>query len=77
MHPWVFPASLLAFSRMSGQDAEDVYVMPAEGGEPRRLTFENRIVRDLKWTADGVVKEVLVGDAQPVEFGEPLVLLEA
>ena len=26
---------------------------------------------------DGVVKEILVGDAQPVEFGEPLVLLEA
>jgi acetyl-CoA carboxylase biotin carboxyl carrier protein len=26
---------------------------------------------------DGVVKEVMVGDAQPVEFGEPLVLLEA
>jgi len=26
---------------------------------------------------DGIVKEVLVGDAQPVEFGEPLVLLEA
>jgi len=26
---------------------------------------------------DGIVVEVLVGDAQPVEFGEPLVLLEA
>ena len=26
---------------------------------------------------DGVVAEILVGDAQPVEFGEPLVLLEA
>ena len=26
---------------------------------------------------DGIVKEILVGDAQPVEFGEPLVLLEA
>ena len=26
---------------------------------------------------DGVVKEILVGDAQPVEFGEPLVMLEA
>jgi acetyl-CoA carboxylase biotin carboxyl carrier protein len=26
---------------------------------------------------DGVVAEVLVGDAQPVEFGESLVLLEA
>ena len=26
---------------------------------------------------DAVVAEILVGDAQPVEFGEPLVLLEA
>ena len=26
---------------------------------------------------DGVVQEILVGDAQPVEFGEPLVVLEA
>ena len=26
---------------------------------------------------DGVVAEVLVGDGQPVEFGEPLVILEA
>ncbi|NBW14005.1 MAG: acetyl-CoA carboxylase biotin carboxyl carrier protein [Caulobacteraceae bacterium] len=26
---------------------------------------------------DGVVAEILVGDAQPVEYGEPLVLLEA
>lgn len=26
---------------------------------------------------DGVVAEILVGDAQPVEFGEPLALLEA
>lgn len=26
---------------------------------------------------DGVVQEILVGDGQPVEFGEPLVVLEA
>jgi acetyl-CoA carboxylase biotin carboxyl carrier protein len=26
--------------------------------------------------AAGVVLEVLVGDAQPVEFGEPLVIIE-
>jgi acetyl-CoA carboxylase biotin carboxyl carrier protein len=26
---------------------------------------------------DGVIKDILVGDGQPVEFGEPLVLLEA
>ncbi|CAN5287521.1 acetyl-CoA carboxylase biotin carboxyl carrier protein [soil metagenome] len=26
---------------------------------------------------DGVIADILVGDAQPVEFGEPLVMLEA
>ena len=26
---------------------------------------------------DGVIQDILVGDAQPVEFGEPLVILEA
>ncbi len=45
--------SQLAFSRMSGQGIEDIYVMRAEGGEPRRLTFDNRDIRDLDWTADG------------------------
>lgn len=45
--------SQLAFSRMSGQGVEDIYVMRAEGGEPRRLTFDNRDIRDLDWTADG------------------------
>ena len=45
--------SQLAFSRMSGQGVEDIYLMPAEGGEPRRLTFDNRFNKHLDWTADG------------------------
>jgi Tol biopolymer transport system component len=45
--------SQLAFSRMNGQGVEDIYLMRAEGGEPRRLTFDNRDIRDLDWTADG------------------------
>lgn len=45
--------SQLAFSRISGQGVEDIYLMRAEGGEPRRLTFDNRYIRDLDWTADG------------------------
>jgi Tol biopolymer transport system component len=43
----------IAFSRMSGQGVEDIYLMGAEGGEPRRLTFDNRLIRDLDWAADG------------------------
>ena len=45
--------SQIAFSRMSSQGVEDIYLMTAEGGEPRRLTSDNRIIRDLHWTADG------------------------
>jgi Tol biopolymer transport system component len=45
--------SRLAFSRMSSQGIEDIYVMPVEGGEPKRLTFDNRHISDLDWTADG------------------------
>jgi Tol biopolymer transport system component len=43
----------LAFSRMSGQGVEDIYVVAAEGGEARQLTFDNRFITDLNWTADG------------------------
>jgi Tol biopolymer transport system component len=32
-------------------------VMPAAGGEPKRLTFDNRSGRSLAWTADG--REIL------------------
>jgi eukaryotic-like serine/threonine-protein kinase len=45
--------SQIAFSRLSSQGVEDIYVMAAEGGQPRRLTFDNRFIRDLGWTADG------------------------
>ena len=45
--------SQLAFSRINGQGVEDIYLMRPEGGEPKRLTFDNRDIRDLDWTADG------------------------
>src|SRR4030095_14563004 len=39
--------------RMSGEGVEDIYLMAADGGEPRRLPFDNRYIRDQDWTADG------------------------
>jgi len=41
----------LAFVRNS-KDVEDIYVMPAAGGTPRRVTFDNRLLSGLAWTAD-------------------------
>ena len=43
---------LLAFVRGASSRDVEVYVMPAGGGEPKRLTFDNRSGRSLAWTAD-------------------------
>jgi eukaryotic-like serine/threonine-protein kinase len=44
---------VLAFVRGASSRDVEIYTMPAAGGEPKRLTFENRSGRSLAWTADG------------------------
>jgi Tol biopolymer transport system component len=46
-------AQMLAFTRMSSWAVEDIYLMPASGGEPRRLTFDKQEIQGLAWTRDG------------------------
>jgi Tol biopolymer transport system component/DNA-binding winged helix-turn-helix (wHTH) protein len=56
--PAVSPdGKIVAFFRNSNSYLCDVYVLPFTGGEPRRLTFFNTIMRGLTWTADG--REIL------------------
>jgi eukaryotic-like serine/threonine-protein kinase len=43
----------LAFVQGLGYLAHDIYVAPVAGGEPRRLTRDNRIIGGLTWTSDG------------------------
>jgi len=45
--------SRIAFIRGTEGYVRDIYVMPASGGKPRRLTFDDRFVSGLTWTADG------------------------
>jgi Tol biopolymer transport system component len=44
---------VLAFVRGASSRDIEIYVMPADGGEPKRLTFDHRSGRSLAWTADG------------------------
>jgi Tol biopolymer transport system component/DNA-binding winged helix-turn-helix (wHTH) protein len=44
---------LLAFVRSESIAAADIYLMPASGGEPQRLTFDHSSIRGLSWTSDG------------------------
>lgn len=43
----------VAFARMSAVEVEDIYLLPVAGGEPRRLTFDDKLLGGLDWTADG------------------------
>src|SRR5439155_15230430 len=52
-HPSLSPdGKWLAFSGRDEGHAE-VYVMPAEGGEPKRLTFLGSMTNVVGWTSDG------------------------
>jgi len=42
---------MVAFVRMDG--GRDIFLVPASGGEPKRLTFDNAQFWDLNWTPDG------------------------
>ena len=66
------------------------YLQPAPGADPfikvgdkvkkgQTLVIVEamKTMNPIQAPRDGVVAEILVGDAQPVEFGEPLVVLEA
>jgi Tol biopolymer transport system component len=44
---------MLAFAAGPEFLATDVFVMPAEGGEAKRLTFDRLFLRRLAWTPDG------------------------
>ena len=58
----------------------DAFVSPGDKvrkGQTLLIVEAMKTMNPIQAPRDGVVKEILVGDAQPVEFGEPLVVLEA
>ncbi len=44
---------MVAFVQGAGFLAQDIFVLPALGGEPRRLTLDNREIDGLTWMRDG------------------------
>jgi Tol biopolymer transport system component len=43
----------VAFTRSNSTEVSDIYVVPVTGGEPHRLTSDNRQIDGLAWTSDG------------------------
>jgi Tol biopolymer transport system component/DNA-binding winged helix-turn-helix (wHTH) protein len=76
----------MAFARSSGPGlVDDLYLVPVEGGVPRRLTFDNRAIYGSPvWTEDG--KDLIFSSARaglqslwrlPVSGGDPRAVAEA
>jgi len=43
----------IAFLRSSGDFVQELMIVSANGGEPRRMTFDKARIRNLGWSADG------------------------
>ena len=43
----------IAFRRTERSGVEDVFLLPVSGGEPRRVTFDNRGISGIAWRPDG------------------------
>lgn len=54
----------LAFVRYGIPFIGDIYLVPMEGGEPRRLTNWNRLIDGLAWMPDG--REIVYSAAEPI-----------
>jgi Tol biopolymer transport system component/predicted Ser/Thr protein kinase len=50
-------AKMIAYVAGAGFLAQDIYVVPATGGQPRHITSDQRFINGLAWTADG--KEIV------------------
>ena len=44
---------MIAYVQGTGFLTADIYVVPLEGGEPRRVSSDARLIRGLDWTPDG------------------------
>ncbi|MBC6983232.1 acetyl-CoA carboxylase biotin carboxyl carrier protein [Caulobacter sp. 17J80-11] len=61
------------------QPGADSFVKPGDrvkAGQTLLIVEAMKTMNPIPAPRDGVVLEVLVGDAQPVEYGEPLVVIE-
>ncbi|HAC00143.1 MAG TPA: acetyl-CoA carboxylase biotin carboxyl carrier protein, partial [Brevundimonas sp.] len=86
------PATIVARSgeEVKSPMVGTAYLQPAPGSDPfikagdkvkkgqtLLIVEAMKTMNPIQAPRDGVVAEILVGDAQPVEFGEALVVLEA
>ncbi|MBP5857348.1 acetyl-CoA carboxylase biotin carboxyl carrier protein [Marivibrio halodurans] len=78
-HPGAVPSPMVGTAYLAPQPGADNFVTPGDmvkEGQTLLIIEAMKVMNPIPAPKGGKVKEVLVTDGQPVEFGEPLVILE-
>ncbi|MEQ8603833.1 MAG: acetyl-CoA carboxylase biotin carboxyl carrier protein [Marivibrio sp.] len=78
-HPGAVPSPMVGTAYLAPQPGADAFVTPGEAvkeGQTLLIIEAMKVMNPIPAPRAGTVKEVLVADGSPVEFGEPLVIIE-
>ena len=78
-HPGAVTSPMVGTAYLSPQPGAPVFVRVGDTvsvGQPLLIVEAMKTMNPIPATKTGVVVAILVADAQPVEFGEPLVMVE-
>ena len=78
-HPGAVKSPMVGTAYLSGEPGSPPFVAPGarvEAGDTLLIVEAMKVMNPITAPRAGVVKQVLVIDAQPVEFDQPLVIVE-
>ena len=78
-HPGAVCSPMVGTIYLAAQPGADVFVKPGDSvaeGQTLLIVEAMKVMNQIPAPRAGIVKEVLVQDAQPVEYGDALVIIE-
>jgi acetyl-CoA carboxylase biotin carboxyl carrier protein len=78
-HPGAIPSPMVGTAYLAPQPGSDNFVKPGDvikEGDTLLIIEAMKVMNPIPAPKGGTVKEIIVTDGQPVEFGEPLVIVE-
>jgi len=78
-HPGAVPSPMVGTAYLSPSPGADAFIKVGDSiseGQTLLIVEAMKTMNAIASPRGGIVKEILVQDAQPVEFGEPLLIIE-
>ena len=78
-HPGTVTAPMVGTVYLAPQPGSPAFVRPGETvepGQPLLIIEAMKVMNEIRAPRAGRIAQILVGDSQPVEYGEPLMIIE-